>query len=134
MTTPSGSSSSSALLALLLLVGCDGSGPELTFQVTGAASCAITCQVTGVDIYVLKQQGTTWCVMSQKSFVPTGERAIDGLDLEAGTTIRLVILGYCGQDCTCRFDDKVVVDPQAGSLSLPLQRDAFCEALAYDPC
>ncbi len=120
---------------MILAAGCgDGAGPQLTFNVTGAATCGITCTIKAVDILVLKPQGTSWCLFTSKSFVPTGERALEGLDLEPGTAIRLVMLGYCGQQCECRYDDRVVVDPAAGTLSLKLLRQAFCEKPTYPPC
>jgi hypothetical protein len=140
MASRSGSSSSrrlalAALLALALGAGCgDSAGPELTFRVTGASTCAITCAVTGVDIYVLQARGASWCVLAARSFVPTGERAIDGLDLEPGTSVRLLILGYCGQQCACRFDSRVVIDPAAGTIPLKLVRDSPCDRPTFGPC
>ncbi len=137
MASRSSSASSERRLALALLVlaaGCGEGARELSFSVSGAATCGVTCTIQAVDVYVLTPRGSGWCLAGTRSFVPEGERTLEGLELVAGTTVRLVILGYCGSKCECRYDDRVVVDPAAGSLTAKLNRDPFCEKPLYSSC
>jgi hypothetical protein len=114
-----------ALATLAVLSGCGGGEKmDLSFDILGAQSCISSCKVNRVDVYLLKQANNTgpWCLLTSKSFAPSGSQTITGLDLQPHTTFRIALRGFCGDTCYCGHDDTYPIDPQAGSVELNLKR------------
>jgi hypothetical protein len=122
---------------LLLVAGCGDDGPELVVDIQ-ETQCTIACEVTRVDVHLYKnKQSGGMCELTSTSFAPSGQRSISDLDLQAGSTVRLVLLGFCGDECYCAYNDEVVLDPKGPPVQIKLERVSSTECrppLAISAC
>lgn len=121
------------MAVICLTCGDGGKRSQMLFDVSLDLYCRMN-DVDRIEIYLLKQHGlSSWCLLTDgvPSIEPIGERSFDAIDLESGSTVRVVALGLAGGQCVCIYDDVFPVEDGSEfqiELDRPSSFDATCKA------